>query len=253
MSIMRAVIAAFSCFSSIPMPQIPWDSSSTRHMMAAFPIVGVVIGASLWLWAQFCIAIGAMPTLLGAGLTLLPILISGAIHMDGFADVLDAQASHASPERKREILKDPHVGAFALVGTGCYLIAYFSLACEVNPNHMGVIVCIPIISRCLSGLATVTLRAASSQGMYASEHSSADTGKVRAALVAETLVAAALMLHASLPAGACALTISLVTCWWVWRLAKTQFGGMSGDLAGFYLQVAELAMLVCAVLAERLV
>ena len=51
-----------------------------------------------------------------AGFTLLPVVVTGGIHLDGFGDTLDALASHAEPERKREILKDPRAGIFAVIG-----------------------------------------------------------------------------------------------------------------------------------------
>ena len=55
MSVIVAIVTAFSCFSAIPMPNLPWDERNMRHMMAAFPLVGAVIGLAdlaWWLVAQ---------------------------------------------------------------------------------------------------------------------------------------------------------------------------------------------------------
>ena len=251
MPVMRAVITAFSFFSAIPMPQIEWDDANMRYMMAAFPLVGAVIGALCWLWGQLGAAAGLSPMLRGVGLALIPVVVTGGIHLDGMADVIDAQSSHASPERKREILRDPHVGAFAVIGTCSYLMAFAALAGELAPVQMPALACVPVLSRCLSGLATVTLRTSGKQGMLAAEQASADARVVRVVLVAAWLGVSAAFLVTAPVAAALATVASLAVVASVARLAKSQFGGMSGDLAGYLLQMAELAMLAAIVIAGR--
>ena len=253
MSFLRAIVMAFACFSTIPMPIIDWDDEGMGLMMAAFPLVGVVIGGCVLAWGALCGRLGFSPLTFGAGLTLIPIAISGAIHMDGLADVIDAQSSHAAPERKREILKDPHTGAFAIIGVCCYLIAYLALASEVDPQRVVPVASIPVVSRCLSGLATVTLSSSRKEGMYATESGSARSTTVRTILVLMLVPAAAVMLRMAGPAGAVALAAALATLAGVAHMAKRDFGGMSGDLAGYFLQMAELAMLACLVVVGRMV
>jgi adenosylcobinamide-GDP ribazoletransferase len=251
MNTIHAIIAAFSCFSRIPMPHIDWEKADLRYMMAAFPLVGVVIGTLLWLWGQLCATAGLGPLMYGAGIALIPLAISGGIHMDGFADTIDALSSHASAERKREILKDPHAGAFAIMGICGYLIATVALAAELDPVRTAAVAAIPVISRCLSGLATVSLRASSTQGMFATEQTGAATRVVQALLALILCgTAIALLCHSPLSGASMVLAAALVL-WLVWRLARREFGGMSGDLAGFYLQAAELAMLACIVIAGK--
>lgn len=43
-------------------------------------------------------------------MTLLPLIVSGGIHLDGLVDTADALYSRRETEKKLEILKDPHVG-----------------------------------------------------------------------------------------------------------------------------------------------
>ena len=252
MLVIRAIITAFSFFSAIPMPNLAWDDSNMRYMMAAFPLVGLVIGGLWWLWGQACAIAAFGPMLRGVGFVLIPVLVTGGIHLDGLSDVIDAQSSHASPERKREILKDPHVGAFAIIGTCSYLMAFAALASEIVTTQLPALVCIPLISRCLSGLVTVTLRTSKNNGMLAAEQTLADARVVRLVL-AGTWAAATTAMLLSAPAAAVLATVaSLAVVASVWRLAKTQFGGMSGDLAGYLLQMVELAMLATLVIVGRL-
>lgn len=253
MIVIRSLIMAFSCFSAIPMPTIEWDEYNMRYLMAAFPLVGVAIGASVLIWQLVCSTLGFGPVLTGAGYTLIPILISGGIHLDGFADVVDAQSSHAEPARKREILKDPHIGAFAAMGTCCYLIAYFALTCELEERHLLLLACMPVISRCLSAFATVTFRSASKSGMLAAEQSTASAKVVRAVVAALFCLASGIMLSRDVFVTTVTLIVAVVTLLLVRRLAEREYGGMSGDLAGFFLQIAELAMLACVVIVGRMV
>ena len=252
MSILRSIAIALSCFSSIPMPQVTWSEENMRYMMAAFPLVGVVVGLCVWLWSVLCARVGFGAVLFGGGLTLVPILVSGGIHMDGFADVVDAQTSHAAPERKLEILEDPHTGAFAIIGVGCYLVAYFAFACEVDPAHVLVLAVAPVLSRCLSGFAVVTFKAPEREGMYAAERGFASQTVVRGVLVALFAACVALLLWRDAVVGVCAAAVAAAVLACVKLFADRQFGGMNGDLCGFFLQVAELALLIVVVLVGRL-
>lgn len=253
MSVLRAVIAAFSCYSAIPMPHVRWDERDMRYMMAAFPLVGLVIGALDLLWPWLCGAMGAGTLLRAVGFTLIPVLVSGGIHLDGLADVTDAQSSHAEPERRRQILKDPHVGAFAVIGVCCYLLAYAGLASELDARTVTLFVCVPVASRCLSGLAVVILPAARREGMYASVGEAANKRVVRIALAVELALACACMVALQPIVALCALVVAAATLAYVRHLANSQYGGMSGDLAGFFLQLCELGMLACIVVTGRLV
>lgn len=253
MSVFRSIAIAFSCFSAIPMPMVDWTKENMRYMMAAFPLVGVVVGAGLWLWWLACDALGFGMLARAAGLALLPLAVTGGIHMDGFADVVDAQSSHAEPERKRMILKDPHTGAFAIMGIASYLIAYVALASELNARFLLLCACTPVISRCACAYMAVCWKGSSNSGMFATIHSTAYKTRVRAILFVEYLLASTAMLLCSPPVGSIALGISLALLAWLRRFSAREFGGMSGDLLGFYVQIAELAMLAAVVFVGRVV
>ena len=174
-NVLQGLLLALSSFSKIPVPQIEWREENMRYMMCFFPVVGLVIGVVIGLWVWFSQAIGFGPTLFGAGLALLPIAVSGGIHMDGFCDVVDAQSSHAEPTRKREILKDPHSGAFAAIAVAAYIVAYAAVASELVAGWRIVVLLagMHIASRCMSGIATVVFPTSSSKGMLSMFHESA--------------------------------------------------------------------------------
>lgn len=131
-SILESFVIAFSMYSRIPMPFVEWSECGMKYAFCFFPLIGVVIGACVcafcWLSVQAGLGILAF-SLLG---TAVPLLITGGIHMDGFLDVTDARRSFQSRERKLEILKDPHAGAFAIAGCGVYLLLYAAAFSELR-------------------------------------------------------------------------------------------------------------------------
>ena len=131
MIVLETIAVAFAMFSAIPVPQPVWGPRNMRYALCALPLIGVVIGLAqaLWLIAANWLC---MPEMLrGAGLCLIPVLLTGGIHLDGYADTSDALASCAPPEKKQEILKDPRCGAFAVIRLGVWFVASFALCTAV--------------------------------------------------------------------------------------------------------------------------
>lgn len=252
MIFLRSLVMAFSCFSRVPMPHVEWKPESMRYMMCFFPFVGLVIGALIALWVFVCSVLFFDELLMAAGVTVIPLLVTGGIHMDGFCDVVDAQASHAEPVRKREILKDPHTGAFAIIAAVTYVVAYFAFASQLDFMYAAVLICgMHCVSRCLSGVATVAFPKSSKTGMLATFGKSAEKKQSLAILIVEFMAFSAAMIWALPAIGALMLACDGIVLVIVYWFARIQFGGMSGDLAGWFLQVSELAMLVCLVVGMR--
>ena len=175
------VIVAFSMFSAIPMPQTEWTNKSMRYALCAFPLIGAVIGALVCLWRFVCLRMEFSEWILAAGICVLPVLVTGGIHLDGFCDTADALASHQDTEKKLQILKDPHMGAFAAIWLGCYFIAQLALAVtaaqmQADLTALAFGYC---ISRSLSGLAVASFPLAKNSGLAYTFAEYADKKKVR--------------------------------------------------------------------------
>jgi len=253
MWVLETVAVAFSMYSALPMPQLAWNERNMRYALAAFPLVGAVLGLGWWGVCALCAALGLPELLRGALLCVLPAVVTGGIHLDGYADVADALSSHASPERKQEILHDPHCGAFAVIRLCAYFALYFALCCAWTPSaralcQMGT--CF-VLSRALSGLLLTCLPVAEGSSLARTFASAADKRRVRAILAAVCVgcVAGAYLcggLFVCLATACAALAASLQYI----RTAKRQFGGTSGDLAGWFLVKAECWMLAAAVAVQ---
>ena len=91
------------------------------------------------------------------GLCAFPFLITGCIHLDGYMDVTDAVQSWRDLERRREILKDSHVGSFAVVGVVLLMLAQFACFASAHGNFL-ILIFIPAGSRCCSALVVTGLK-----------------------------------------------------------------------------------------------
>ena len=251
---MKSVIIAFAMYSKLPMPRVDWEERALSRALWWFPLVGAAVGAGLWLWLALAHWLGFGAVFTAAFALLLPIALSGGIHLDGFCDTCDALSSHQSRERKLEILKDSHTGAFAILCCGLYLIVFFAAWCEVSASGRAALaLCLgPVLSRGLSGLFAVTLPNARGTGLLATFTAPMDAARARAVLGTWTEGAAAAMAALSPWTGAGALLGAALACLYYVTMARRQFGGITGDLAGFFVQTCELAMVLGAVFAQRL-
>ena len=250
---MKSLIIAFAMYSKLPMPRVDWEKKALSWALCFFPLVGVVIGLVLWGWMALAEFLHMGPALFAAIALLLPIALSGGIHLDGFCDTCDALSSHQSRERKLEILKDSHTGAFAIICCGLYLLVFFAAWCEVEAAGRAALVLAlgPALSRSLSGIFAVTLPNARGTGMLATFTAPMDTVKARLVLVLWVIVCAAALLGLSPLTGGAALLGAGLACLYYRVMSARQFGGVTGDLAGFFLQTCELAMVLAVVLVQK--
>ena len=224
-------------FSAIPMPQITWNGRNMRWSLCAFPLIGVLIAACCWGWELLSARFGLTGILRGAGLCLLPVLITGGIHLDGYAD----------PEKKQQILKDPHLGAFAAIRLCVYFTASLALWTSVGRLRFPILMGLFCLSRSLSGLSLTCFPLREGSGLARTFAEAADRVRVRRVLLVLTVVLAAglILLRAGETVAAAAAVFLIYR-----RMCVRQFGGLSGDLAGWFLQTAEFWMLAALVLRQ---
>ncbi|MBQ9907752.1 MAG: adenosylcobinamide-GDP ribazoletransferase [Oscillospiraceae bacterium] len=246
---LKSLISAFLMYSRIPMPQVEWKEENRRYALGWFPLIGAVIGGLLLLWRMFCTRFQCGQMLFAAVAVLLPVLITGGIHLDGFCDVTDARASYADKEKRLKIMSDPHIGSFAVIRVCLYLILQTALFTQISDiRNTTVIACGYVLSRAFSGLSAVTFRCAKKNGTLQDfvkpSHRSVTVGMVSVFAAA----AFAVMIYAGYAQG-CAALGSAVLCFLYYRyIAYKDFGGTTGDLCGWFLQLSEIAMLAAAVL-----
>ncbi len=246
---LASLIVAFSMYSRLPMPQIKWTEKSMRYAMLFFPCVGIVIGGTELLCFWGLSVLDAGEGLRAAAVTALPILITGGIHLDGFIDTIDARRSYKSREEKLEILKDPHIGAFALIYGALYLLLFFGGASELKGELLPVFALSFCLSRILSGISVVTFPKAKETGTLQA-FAKTQNRRVLWGLLTELLLCAVLLVWLSSVYGALVLLAGLLCFLYYYRMSSNVFGGTTGDLAGYFLSLAELVMLWVLVMGK---
>lgn len=248
---LQSLIIAFSMYSKIPMPKVEWSEKNRKYCLAFFPFVGAVIGICQLLVWYLMNRLAAEKTMAAVFLTVLPILISGGIHMDGFLDTIDAKSSWKPQEERLKILKDSHAGAFAVIYGGVYLLLTFGLYTELMGSKLPLIAVGYAYERVLSGWSLVTFKKARKDGM-AAEAAKASEAKVKWILTAEGALCVGVLLWLN-PIYGGLMAITGMCCLGYYRyMAYRYFGGTTGDLAGYFLQICELMMLMAVVFGEKI-
>ena len=244
-------VIAFSTYSRIPMPQVEWNEKNMRHTLAFFPLVGAAVGLIFWLVDVIGYQLGFGMVLRAALLTAVPVVVTGGIHLDGYCDTVDALASHASREKKLEILKDSSAGAFAVIWCAVWFLVYFGLMTEKGSGLTITVAAGYLLSRTLSALAVDRLPSARA-GMGATLKSSSSFPWWMLTLYGAAYLAVVLLMGAPVP-GLVAFA-AVVAFYFIYRrMALKVFGGFTGDLAGWFVTVCELVILAAVVLTEKVV
>ena len=241
----ETLLVALSTYSSLPVPQFEWNEKNMRYAICCFPAVGVICAGALLLWNWLCCRMQVGGVMFAAVAVALPLLITGGIHMDGFMDTVDALASHQSRERKLEILKDSACGAFAVLYCGVYLLLHFGVffaVCEAGTAAYYAPVY--VLSRALSALCAVTMPNARKAGMLCAFTENAHKKRATSAMAVLAALTAAVLIWLEPACGGMAVLAAGGAVLGYRRMAMKQFGGVTGDTSGFFLQLCELAALL---------
>ena len=244
-TLLNSVRMAFSMFSVIPSGRLEWTKDNMRYMLCALPLVGAVIGAVSFLIGGLCRAKGLDPLLTGALMTAAPAILSGGIHLDGFCDTADALASHADPEKMREIMKDSRAGAFAIIALCVYMMLYLA-ACTALADLRLILIC-PVLARSIGALGSTLFQGTGKEGLLTGfrENASAKTFLILLVWIGLCLFSLALIHPLYMAVSAAGAWICLLL---VKHTADKKFHGMSGDLAGYLIALTELfVLLFCAI------
>ena len=238
-------------YSRIPMPKVEWKEENRRYALCFFPLVGAVTGGLLLLWKYICVSLNIGIIVNSAVCVLIPVLVTGGIHIDGFCDTTDALCSYSEKKKKLEIMSDPHIGSFAVISLCCMFLLQFALFCEVRGHY--VIAAGYVLSRALSGIAAVGLRSAKSEGALQSFVKPAHRKITLAVLAVTTLLCAAGMCVVDPIQGAAVCAVCALLFLIYRACAYKNFGGITGDTEGWFLQLTETAILVVVFMAEKAV
>ena len=257
----KGFLIMLSLYTRIPLPMIEWDSDRLRNSLCFLPFAGAVTGlaqTALFLAAAWA---GLSPLFFAGGACAVMIMITGGIHMDGFADTMDARSSYGSREKKQAILEDPHTGAFAVTWTCLYMILLFVCMYELCslsrmdggwPHFPLAMTAVLMLSRALTVMAIRLTPAARQEGMLYSVISCADRRVMLVMSAAFMLACTIGLVLAAGPAGLVFIPEQVILLIYFRRTAIREFGGISGDLCGWLIQTSELVLFITMAVIVRL-
>lgn len=249
--ILKSIVIAFSIYSKIPVPQFEWKEEDMKYMLCFFPWVGIVVGIVVYAWCQMVtiFEIGDLCRTLIA--VAIPLIITGGFHVDGFMDTCDAFYSYQSKEKKLQILKDSHIGAFAVIMLVLYGLLYVGAFSEIKDNRLVAIVCAGyVLARALSGISVVSFGTAKKDGLVYLFASHAHRKVVKAVLYAQAIICICLMIVIAFWKGLLVAIVAILILGYYYLRCKKELGGITGDTAGYFVLICELGMtIITAVLS----
>lgn len=250
-SFIGTLLAALTFFTRLPRIPYPSYSANDDKYAAAFaPWVG---------WLVAVVAIGVLK--FGYGWLPVPVIVTlmmiatvwftGALHEDGFADYCDAFGTQRSREQTLEIMRDPRVGVFGVVGLVLALLLKFSLlSALVNGLPLAATIVVIVVAHTVSRFVAVSFM--STHGYARRDDETAKAGKLSTGLPLPWLLWA--MLGATIPLLAAAWWVAWSLLWivpaligvriWFALSFQRRLGGYTGDCLGAAQQASELVILL---------
>ena len=230
----RGLRLATQFLTRLPVPAVEQPGADELSRAAAwFPLIGLGIGLAVALVVFVCSHAGAL--LAGALGVLAWVALTGALHLDGLADLTDAlAAAHRDPQRFLEVLSDPHAGTFAVVSIVMVLMLKLAGLAELSRNALIAAATVPAWARLGTLAWSRWLRPLKSgRGASFGTHLSAGWIAFWALILLGTALCTAPVLCAA------PLAIAAWGAWLHWRL-----GGVTGDCLGAGIEVIEAVLLV---------
>ena len=235
---------------------LPWRREVSQEEIGRaigyFPVVGVVIGLILaglnWLLSLF------LPSVVVNALLLVSlVVITGALHMDGFVDTCDGIGGHKAPEARWRIMSDSRVGGFGIIGAVLLLLVkYVSLNNVPETLLMATLVIMPVVSRWAVVYAIFAYPYAKPSGLGRVLKQEASWLRFTLATIVALGVAIGLARWANITYFYLVGLVIMVGIWViVMAMAaylKRKFSGLTGDTYGAINEVAEVGVLILVLL-----
>ena len=246
-------LTALQFLTTIP---LPWRREARPEELGrstwAFPLVGLIIGLIL-VGLNWLLSLVLPSVIVNALLIVSLVVITGALHLDGFADTCDGIAGHKTAEDRWQVMHDSRAGSFGIVGVVLLLLVkYVSLSSISEPLlMMTTLVFMPMVSRWAMVYAIFVHPYARPSGLGKAVKQGTNWPRFTIATLVTFLVALVLNLLFQMPG----LIIMLVV--WIITVAmaayfKSKFSGLTGDTYGAINEVAEVSVLILVVLLARL-
>ena len=236
---MRSLLLAIGFLTTVPVRVNDAAMSEVGRAGMWFPIIGFFMG--LTLGAIHLVFLQFFAPLLAATLTVvLWIAFTGGLHLDGLADCCDGLFVSASPERRLEIMRDPRLGSFGVIGLVLIIaLKIFAIGSTDFRSLLNFVLALTISRWLILIVATQPQARANGMGAEFARGIMRRTLFI-AAIVPMLLVIVGLVVWQVLAAIIAAHAVTFL----VIRFAHARIGGVTGDVFGFIVELSELIILL---------
>lgn len=219
--------------------QSEWSAESFGRSVRYFPLVGLIIGAVLA--AIYHVAATVLPVHVVAALLIAAeIIVTGALHCDGYMDTADGIFSGRSRERILEIMKDSRVGANGVVAFGILMLLKWTLYIDLPASLLPAALLVsPVIGRfCMVlGITAFPYARPDGIGKAFAQHAGKDTLFIAAVI---TFALAAFIGKTAVAGLLAAIVFTLLFA----RYITNILGGLTGDVYGAVTEIAQVVVLL---------
>jgi adenosylcobinamide-GDP ribazoletransferase len=241
-AILRPLVAAFAFLTRWPVSSGPILDADLGRSVAFFPVVGLVLG--LVLSGLSSLLVGVLsPTVLAVAMVALLAGMTGGLHIDGLADTFDALGGgRGDRQRMLDLMRDSRIGAHGAAALILLLlIKVFALAGLLERHDLVAILAFPAVARWAVTPSIVLHPYAREEGLGRAFSGAARGREVAVASVLVVGLVAALGTRLLLPALGALCAASLFALW-----LRRRLGGLTGDVYGATIELAEATTLVLA-------
>jgi adenosylcobinamide-GDP ribazoletransferase len=232
---------ALGFLTAIPISTDPPQPGDLGRAALWFPLVGLGLGAIL-ASAFYGLSFLFQPLLVSALVVALWATLTGGLHLDGLADCCDGLFATATPERRLEIMRDPRLGSFGVIGLVLFFIlkvlALTFATLDAPATHVLLMLFAPALARWL--ILPVALQPQARAGGLGADFAS---GLKPIILVLSALVPLALIIIGG-PRFIIAALVACLSTGVIILIARSRLGGVTGDVFGLTVELAELAILL---------
>jgi adenosylcobinamide-GDP ribazoletransferase len=218
------------------------EPKDMARSMAWFPLVGLLMGALLWVADGVLLLVFPLPLVSVIDIALLA-LITGGLHLDGFADMMDGLfCGHGNREKILAIMKDSRVGAMGVIGLVLLLLLKASsLASIAGPGRAGALLLMPCLARWSQVHLSYNARIGRPEGSLAMPFIQ-NLGQAELFIAFAVAFASAGILSGARGLAAVLTVVVLTVC--SRALCNEKIGGITGDIIGATNEANELLVLL---------
>ena len=178
------------------------------------------------------------------------VVLTRALHLDGFMDSWDALLGGFDRERRMAILRDPNVGAFAVVGVICLLLVKVAAMIGLpttGADRLPVLLLFPCLSR-WAMLLTMELYPYVRSNGIGTAFFDGGQGRFRWQLILGFVFTLVVSVTLAGMVGILLLAAACAVAWGIGAWATRLLGGVTGDIYGAVNELTEVVVLLMALM-----